>query len=446
MSVLNVRDFKEFPACDVLGYSLDFTTASPLDIKSASIRMFSLYNVAQQSGPDQVVEAVKRGRRILEYEPDEDTRKLDVGGVIYDVPRSIGVSSYNSSDGTYVTYKTGTEAASSLTADASLSVRYLAVSASASISYALDKSYKREDQWAMYSFNADTYLASMRNYVDLLAETRLKNRLEDMSPINGNDKNSVEEWKEFFASWGSHVIINARFGARFQLNVYASNSDSSVNSRFSTSVTAAFDGVVAGGKFDASVTKEDQYRTFMEFMQSKVSIVGGDPTLNLQLTADPAHNDRFVEWAGTVSKDSSITGLNVVELWVLMKEAARKEIRDAANMVKEAYNWIVEHPVPFKTTIVFDIQSDWAEFNLLSPEGLILPDPLHPFPDNTVSSNVRVQWGKERSHQYERKTLRSVITRTSGEAVLTFEQVLRHQRWFSYRLLHLPREQRLSTR
>ena len=96
----------------------------------------------------------------------------------------------------------------------------------------------------------------------------------------------------------------------------------------------------------------------MEFMQSKVSIVGGDPTLNLQLTADPAHNDRFVEWAGTVSKDSSITGLNVVELWVLMKEAARKEIRDAANMVKEAYNWIVEHPVPFKTTIVFDIQSD----------------------------------------------------------------------------------------
>ena len=106
------------------------------------------------------------------------------------------------------------------------------------------------------------------------------------------------------------------------------------------------------------MTKEDQYRTFMEFMQSKVSIVGGDPTLNLQLTADPAHYDRFVEWAGTVSKDSSITGLNVVELWVLMKEAARKEIRDAANMVKEAYNWIVEHPVPFKTTIVFDIQSD----------------------------------------------------------------------------------------
>lgn len=144
-------------------------------------------------------------------------RSLAVGGVIYDVPRSIGVSDYNSSDGTYVTYKTGTEAASSLTADASLSVRYLAVSASASISYALDKSYKREDQWAMYSFNADTYLASMRNYVDLLAETRLKNRLEDMKPINGNDKNSVEEWKEFFSSWGSHVITNARFGARFQL-------------------------------------------------------------------------------------------------------------------------------------------------------------------------------------------------------------------------------------
>ena len=114
---------------------------------------------------------------------------------------------------------------------------------------------------------------------------------------------------------------------------------------------------------------EDQYKTFMEFQQSKVSVVGGDHELNLQLTADPTHNDRFVEWAGTVAQDSSITGLNVMELWVLMKEAARKEIRDAANMVKDAYNWIVEHPVPFKTNIVFDIQSDCELTPIIRPDA-----------------------------------------------------------------------------
>ena len=38
MSVIKVSDFKEFPACDVLGYSLDFTTASPLDIKTVGVQ------------------------------------------------------------------------------------------------------------------------------------------------------------------------------------------------------------------------------------------------------------------------------------------------------------------------------------------------------------------------------------------------------------------------
>ena len=116
-----------------------------------------------------------------------------------------------------MTYKNGTEASTALKVDTSLSVRYLAVSTSASASYSIDKTYRREDQWAMYSFNADTHLASMKNYADLLAETALLRRLQEIDPIgNGSNKNIVQEWKDFFASWGTHVIINSGFGARFQ--------------------------------------------------------------------------------------------------------------------------------------------------------------------------------------------------------------------------------------
>lgn len=186
-----------------------------------------------------VMASVKKGRRVLQYEPDEDTRPLNVGmsfryiicipdltflcldGVMYDVPRCIGVSQYNRSDGNYVTYKTGSEASSSFKTEASMSVRYLAVSASASASYALDKTFKREDQFAFYSFNADTYLASMRNYADLLNEAALKKRLDDLpKPFNGDNDKNLSEWKDFFASFGTHVIINASYGARFQLVRY----------------------------------------------------------------------------------------------------------------------------------------------------------------------------------------------------------------------------------
>ncbi|KAI6039715.1 MAC/Perforin domain-containing protein [Pisolithus marmoratus] len=384
-----VSDFTEYPACNVLGYSLDFTTASPMDIKS-------------------VLAAVKRGRRVIQYEADEDTRKLDVVGTVYDVPRIIGVTDHKSSDGNYVTYSTGTEASSALKIDTSLSGRYLAVSASASVSHSINKTFKREDQWAMYNFSADTYLASLNNYANLLAETALARRLEDTVAIgDGSNKDVVQDWKDFFTAWGSHVITNAVFGARFQLNVWASNSNSSVNERFSANVTAAFNGIGTGGRFDASVKTEEQYKMFLENMQKQVSVVGGNPVINEKLTADPAHYDVFVEWASSIAEDSSITALNVVELWVLMKDASKKEVRDAAGKVLDAYNYITSHPQPYKTAVVFDIESDWGEFNLLSPDSVIIPDPNNPYPlFKTVASGTRVYWGKE---YHQRQTLRFYI-------------------------------------
>ena len=77
MTVTRLADFKEFPACDVLGYSLDFTTASPMDIKSVGVLNF--LKTRNSRFVIKVLAAVKRGRRIIEYEPDEDTRKLEVG-------------------------------------------------------------------------------------------------------------------------------------------------------------------------------------------------------------------------------------------------------------------------------------------------------------------------------------------------------------------------------
>ena len=93
------------------------------------------------------------------------------------MPRIIGITAYNLIEGNYATYATGSEAASALIVSASQSHRYLAVPASASISYSIDKAYRREDQWAMYSFNADNYLASLRDYNDRLAETAVTRKL-----------------------------------------------------------------------------------------------------------------------------------------------------------------------------------------------------------------------------------------------------------------------------
>ncbi|KAH9935269.1 MAC/Perforin domain-containing protein [Amylocystis lapponica] len=382
----------ELPATNWLGYSLDMTQTTPLDMKS-------------------VTQAVKKMRRILNYRPDEDTRPVQIGDLTYDVPRCIGVAmDAQSVQGNYITYKTGSEASSNFQADASLTVRYLAVSGGVSASYGTEKSFRQENQYAFYSFNSDTYTTSMQDYIDFLNETPLKNRIAELpKPFNGADADNLKQWRDFFASFGTHVIIHCSYGARFQLNVWASNSESSVNNRFSTSVTAAFNGIVAGGQFDASVKNEEQYKTFSEFMQRLVSIQGGDAKLAGSLGADPTQGDVYKEWAESTATYSELSNMYVVELWTLLREAASKDLRDAANTVESAYTYMTTHPQPYKTFVTLSIESDWAEFGLLTPSGVIAFDPSNPIPSQTVFTETRVQWGKEHSHAYERMDIRFMV-------------------------------------
>ena len=47
-----------------------------------------------------------------------------------------------------------------------------------------------------------------------------------------------------------------------------------------------------------------------------------------------------------------------------------------------------------------------AEVGLLTPSAVIVADPSFQLPDNTVFAETKVQWGKEHSHDYERKDIR----------------------------------------
>jgi len=142
---------------------------------------------------------------------DVNARRCLSGGIKYNVPPCIGVSDYNSRGGHYTTFANGTDTSRYFKENPSASARYLAMSASASVSYALDKAYREEDQFAFYSFSADTYLASLKNYAGMLNTAALKTRLGAIpKPFNGLNEHHVVEWKEFFASFGSHVIVNTR--------------------------------------------------------------------------------------------------------------------------------------------------------------------------------------------------------------------------------------------
>ncbi|KAF9487886.1 hypothetical protein BDN71DRAFT_1348694, partial [Pleurotus eryngii] len=288
------------------------------------------------------------------------------------------------------TYKSGSEANSYFEADASLSVRYLGVSGSVSASYATEKMFRQENQYAFYSFNSSTYVAVLRDWADLLNETALKRRLETMPrPFDENNENHVNEWKEFFDSWGTHVILNATYGARYQL-------------------VASYNGIMAGGDFDASVKSEEQYKTFTDFKQQNVAVKGGDANLSNRLGAIPSDYDLFIEWAESVASFSDLCNFTIIDVWTLLREAVAKELRDLAGDAEKAYKHLSSHRNVYQTQVTLTIESDWAEFGLLTPSAVIVPAPNAEIPPRTVFTETRVQWGKEFSHQYERKDIRQI--------------------------------------
>ena len=140
-------------------------------------------------------------------------------GVVYNVPGVIRVFQEPISQGTFLTYATGNDAQKAFRADAGLPARYLAVTGTdTAVVLAHDRSFIRENQYAFYSFTNSAYSARLVDYADFLNEAALLRGVEDLPQrFDGDDDKVLDAYKSFFQRFGSHVIVNANYGARFQL-------------------------------------------------------------------------------------------------------------------------------------------------------------------------------------------------------------------------------------
>jgi hypothetical protein len=94
-------------------------------------------------------------------------------------------------------------------------------------------------------------------------------------------------------------------------------------------------------------------------MQRLVSIQGGDQRLAGSLGADPTQFDVYKEWAMSTATYSDLGNMNVVEIWSLLRDAAAKELRDAADTVEDAYRYLSSHTDIHRTRVTLSIESDW---------------------------------------------------------------------------------------
>ncbi|KAG7091268.1 hypothetical protein E1B28_010318 [Marasmius oreades] len=148
-----------------------------------------------------------------------------------------------------------------------------------------------------------------------------------------------------------------------------------------------------------------QYKDYLLHKQKLKSVFGGDSNAAQPLVIKPTYAN-FENWVKMTQQNPSLLSFVMDELWSLMKNSAKEEIADFAPTIEKVFNWIVDNPKIYKTKVMLSIKSDWAEFGLLTPSAAICWPDGEPLPKLTQLDQMKLIWGKERSHDYHRMTVK----------------------------------------
>lgn len=139
---------------------------------------------------------------------------------------------------------------------------------------------------------------------------------------------------------------------------WCTNENTEVNRMFAANVFANYSGIPNGGRFDASVKQQAQYKQFVGSLQDLISVSGGDSVLGSKLSNNTASYQEYQRWVdSTRTKRNSVISFEIVELWTLMKQAQNSKLVDYADELANSFAYIIGHPNPYKTPVTLDIQS-----------------------------------------------------------------------------------------
>lgn len=97
-------------------------------------------------------------------------------------------------------------------------MRYFAVFGASSATYASERAFISGNQYAFYNLTNNAYQARLKDYVDLLNDNALLRGVRELTrPFVGTNPNILQQYKSFFERYGSHVLVDVNYGARFQM-------------------------------------------------------------------------------------------------------------------------------------------------------------------------------------------------------------------------------------
>ncbi|KAL8898550.1 MAG: hypothetical protein Q9207_006640 [Kuettlingeria erythrocarpa] len=367
----------DFPPSSWLGFGIDLTTVTPVDITS-------------------VASSVIKQTRVIHLQAGGVKKNLG-GGLTWLVPPGVNADPNLSSGKTsYYSFRSGDDAAYAIGVDTDLAANYMSVSGGVSASYAVQKTFQKTFQYYMMVHNQMLVQAGFEDYGSAINEPMLKARLSRIPEFDPRSLSTVEQYKSLFATLGSHIITGVNYGGRFQLHAWADNTDSTVNQEFGADISAEFNGITSGGKVDVNIKGSEQFHKFEQSVQKTCSCQGGDPALRNFLQNNPAGGDSpfetFREWVKTADTRPMVMSFETAQLWDMISAADDSELAARSPDLRKAYSWIVENPEQHFTKARLSITSNWGEIGILTPSAYIMQDPQQgPVPGATIGT-TKISW------------------------------------------------------
>ncbi|EMD41517.1 hypothetical protein CERSUDRAFT_90084 [Gelatoporia subvermispora B] len=234
----------------------------------------------------------------------------------------------------------------------------------------------------------DMYSCALRKYAAQVDKSQLGNKIRDLP--KGFEVANLAIFEGFFEEVGTHVVTQTKYGARYSMVSWASNTDIEIVEKFAENVSVAFSGIPSHGTYDPRIRQEAQYRKFASEFSRRVACQGGDPDAALKLTHHPFSYDGYQSWLATARTRPALTSVNLTEIWVIARMTANREIRDRANAIRDAYSYITTHPQVSVTQAKLTVRAGWGEFALATP-GAVLSHKGN-YPPSTKWTRSKIEW------------------------------------------------------
>ena len=161
-------------------------------------------------------------------------------------------------------------------------------------------------------------------------------------------------------------------------------------------MNVALGGVEEAGNIDIKVKSDSHFRQFLVDYTKDVDCLGGDPRF-CQLLQDDIGSDQsyanFQAWQSSTNRTLPVlVNVKLDAISLIMAAASDAGLKKRSDEFENAFNYIARNPRTHRTLVSMDVDTDWAEFRLLTPSAWIEHVPNGVVSDGARITNSSVRW------------------------------------------------------